>query len=383
MLKRDDNMKTVKLLHCADIHIGAAESFLGDSAAKRRFETLLTFEKIMDIALSSKVDIVAVAGDLFDSNTIEERFIEAVFSKISAISPIKVVFSAGNHDPLNTESPFLRDNLPENLYVLGPKDECIPFENIGVNIYGRSFENSFLKGETAFTLPVRADRINILVQHGDLCHDLNSDYNAITPQFVKESTMDYIALGHKHTHTEIGRIDNTFFAYSGCPEGQGFDETDSKGIYIGEIGKGYCNLQFIPISKRLHIHEKIDITGLCDNGEISSYILESLAKDYGGGFSENLYKIELTGDISPDFQLLLAEIESRLSAELYFVKLKDSTEFKIDYISLSNEKSLKGIFVKKMLEKQQTASDEQKEILKQALKLGIKAFMGEVKYDED
>ena len=41
------DMKSVKILHCADIHIGAAESFLKNNAESRRIETLLTFEKII------------------------------------------------------------------------------------------------------------------------------------------------------------------------------------------------------------------------------------------------------------------------------------------------------------------------------------------------
>ena len=40
-------MESVKILHCADLHIGAAASFLNERAENRRFEALLTFERIM------------------------------------------------------------------------------------------------------------------------------------------------------------------------------------------------------------------------------------------------------------------------------------------------------------------------------------------------
>ena len=42
--------------------------------------------------------------------------------------------------------------------------------------------------------------------------------------------MDYIALGHIHKFSGIKRIGNTYYAYSGCPEGRGFDEEGDKGI---------------------------------------------------------------------------------------------------------------------------------------------------------
>lgn len=375
-------MKTVKILHTADFHIGAAESFLKTEASKRRFENLLTFEKIIDLGAQKNVDIIAIAGDLFDSNQIEERFIDAVFEKISSIK-IPVVFCAGNHDPLNSDSPFLNRELPENLYVLGAEDECITFEGISLKCYGRSFTDVYLKGEEQFTVEASKDYVNLMVQHGELKSDLSSDYNSITPNFVKTSGMDYIALGHVHKKTPIGKIDNTYFAYCGCPEGQGFDELDDKGVYIGEIGKGVCNLEFIPVSRRKHIHHKTDITGLFSTEEICAKILNDLSLNYNENFRDNLYKIELTGEILPDTKVIKPEILSRLQNELYFVKLKDSTELQVDFEVLSKEPSLKGIFVKRMLEKLKAADENDKPLYKKALNLGLKAFLGEVKYDED
>lgn len=376
--------KTVKILHTADIHLGAQESFLGKNAPQRRFETLSTFEKIINLAISENIDVIALAGDIFDSNRIEERFIKAVFEKIASAAPIKVIFAAGNHDPLNSDSPFLNYSLPENLYVLGTCDECLTFEDISLRVYGRSFESVSLKGEEAFGITdISQDYVNLMIQHGELSSSLNSEYNPITPKFVKNSRMDYIALGHIHKSSEIGRIDNTFFAYSGCPEGQGFDELDEKGVYIGEIGKNTCNLKFVSVSKRMHIHEKIDISGFEDSGKIANAILERLSSAYGENFRDNLYKIELTGEINPETEILTAELESRLATEVYFAKIKDCTVFYVNLEELSKEITLKGIFVKKMLEKEAEATEEQKPLIRKALNLGLKAFIGEVDYNED
>ncbi len=376
-------MNTLKILHCADVHIGAAESFLGAGSDARRYETLMTFERIVDLAISRRVKLVAIAGDLFDCNTVEQRFAEAVLAKIAEASDIKFIFAAGNHDPLDSQSPFLNRTLPDNLYVLGAADECVVFEEMGLKVYGRSFGSTHLKGEERLSLAADSNYINILVQHGELKSDLNSDYNAITPAFVKNSGMDYIALGHVHKRTEIGRIGDTFFAYCGCPEGQGFDELDEKGVYLGEIGKGVCDLEFVPIAKRRHIHEKIDISACCENGEIATAIIDRLKEKQGENYRENLYKIELIGGISAETQIVLPELESRLSAELYFVKLRDNTEFTLDLEALSNEPTLKGVFVKKMLAKIASATDEEQRLYKKALNLGLKAFRSEVKYNED
>ncbi len=371
-------MNSVKILHTADIHIGAADAFLGANADSRRFETLLTFENIIDLGAQNGVDIIAIAGDLFDTSSVDTVFSNAVLKKIESIPQIKVVYCAGNHDPLNSNSPFLNNPLPQNLYVLPENDTCFTFDNLKARVYGRSFTATHLAGEEEFSLQVpRDDYINIMVQHGELKGDLNSDYNAITPRFIKKSGMDYIALGHVHKHTPIGKIENTAFAYCGCPEGQGFDELDEKGIYLGEVQKGKADLKFVPVSKRKHLHEKIDIT---DTDDISAQIINILKEKYND-FENHLYKIELIGDIPEYLNINLSEITARLSEKLYFVKVKDSTEYKIDLEALSKETTLKGIFVKNMLSKMKDTDNPEQ--IKKALKLGLKAFSSEVKYNEN
>lgn len=375
-------MNTVKILHCADIHIGAAESFLGAAAESRRYETLLTFERIVDLCISNGVQVLAIAGDLFDSNSVENSFIEAVLDKISNAKDLKVIFAAGNHDPLNPQSPFLKYKLPENLYVLGVNEDVLTLPELKLRVYGRSFETAFLEGKRApDIIPEDDSLINLMIQHGELKSDLDSKYNAITREFILSSKMDYIALGHVHKRTEIGKLGNTYFAYCGCPEGQGFDELDEKGVFMGAIGKGICNLEFVPTAKRRHIHEKTDISAIdCD---ITDYILKSLQENYGEAYTENLYKIELTGSIAPETEINTADITARLSEKLYFVKVKNSTRAAVKLEELAKEQSLKGIFVKKMLEKMQGADEISRKKYECALNLGLKAFISEVKFDEN
>lgn len=375
-------MSSIKILHCADIHIGAAESFLGEKAASRRYETLLTFERIVDTAVENDVKLVAMAGDIFDSNSVENSFFDSVLNKIASAPQIKFIFSAGNHDPLDIRSPLLKKRLPENLYILKPRDDMIELDDLSLCVFGRSFESAFLKGQERFGIAPHKDYVNLMILHGDLNSDLNSSYNSITPDFIKNSGMDYIALGHIHKRTEIARLGGTYFAYCGCPEGQGFDETDQKGVYMGEIGKGFCNLEFVPLAKRMHICEKIDISSLSSATDISEYILSALAQKYGDDFAEHLYKIILTGGVTFE-DIPVEEIKSRLSDKVYYAKIRDNTEPALDFEALSKEATLKGIFVKNMLKAIDQAPTEEKETYKNALKIGLRAFSGEVNYNEN
>lgn len=376
-------MNTVKILHCADIHIGAPISFLHMKAPLRQSEILLNFEKIIDLCKVESVKLLLIAGDLFDSNSVSKELSNKVFRKIAENPELKVVYVAGNHDPLNMLSPFVKIQLPKNLFVLPTHDSVVTFEDLKVKVYGRSFETAFMKSEERFLLPVDEEYINILLQHGELNADENSQYNAISKDFLKNSGMDYVALGHIHQRTEISKIGETYFSYCGSPEGQGFDETNEKGVYIGEIGKDFCDLKFVKTGKRQHILFKMDITGIHEH-QITENILNSLQISYGENYAENLYKIELIGNINPDEEINISEIISRLNETLFFAKVIASFKPKIDFEQLAQEKSLKGIFVKTMLEKIDNAvTDQEKKICIMALNNGLKAFSSEVIMDEN
>lgn len=377
-------MPSVRVLHCADVHIGAAESFLGLRAASRRAEALITFENIIKKAADMQIDIVLIAGDLFDSNKIEASVAESVLSCIRSVPNIKVMYSAGNHDPLNQDSPFSAEALPENLYVFDKSGGFFTFEDLKVRVYGMSFGEVYCQNAVLFEkYPISDEYINLMCIHGDLRADGVSLYNPITPKFIENSGMDYIALGHVHQNSGILRLGKTHFAYSGCPEGQGFDESGEKGVYAGEISKGECKMSFVPTAKRTHIRETIDISDCGKAGDISDKILKILEQKYGSNFGENLYRITLTGDLAEGFSVPTAEIIARLEGCVYFAKIKDRTSIKTDYSVLAKEKSLKGIFVKNMLSRINSAAPEEKQTFQSALTVGLKAFDSEVNFDEN
>ena len=77
-------METVKILHCADLHIGAREAALGEKSLARKAEALITFENIVKLAKEQSVDLLLIAGDLFCSNATEYSSVSRVIDCIAA-----------------------------------------------------------------------------------------------------------------------------------------------------------------------------------------------------------------------------------------------------------------------------------------------------------
>ncbi len=376
---------TVRILHTADLHLGCEFAFLSQSErAKRKAELIICCENIFKICHANSIDFLLLSGDVFESNNVDEDTIGAFFACFKLAVDTQVIFAAGNHDPLTANSPFLRGNLPENLTVIDTCDQFIPFEEKGVNIYGKSFSSTYMTGSEAFSLPVADDgRINIMVLHGDTGTDMSSGYNTITKEFIKNSNMDYIALGHIHEFSGVQTVGKTRYAYSGCPEPHGFDETGSKGVICANIGKDTFEYRFVPTAIRRHEEVQVDVSECTDNVSAAEQVEAILKDNFGKKYGENLYKIILCGQVSEDYKVNKNQILRRIKDGLFFAKIKDNTEIKINLSLAAKENSFKGKFIKNMLLRLEQAEQGNKWKIEKALYLGLKAFDSEVKYNED
>ncbi len=372
---------SVRILHTADWHLGAAFSYLSHAKRQtRKAELILTGEKILNICKKNEIPLLLLPGDVFDSNSANADTVSAFLGCVRKYSDTRVVIAAGNHDPLTADSPFLCSPLPQNLYILGTNDECIYFEDIGVRVYGKSFKNVYMQSSERFSIiPPTDDIINIMVLHGDT--EADSNYNRITPEFIRNSGMDYIALGHIHTFSGVRQLDSVYYAYPGCPEPHGFDETGEMGVICAVVSKGKVEHQFVPTAARRHETVRIDIGAATDNAAAAEIVKAELRSRFGETFDKNLYKIILCGEIQENMNISTDEVLARIADDVFFAKLRNETRFSADLQSLSNENTLKGKFVKTMLEK--ISAEPDNKALDSALNIGLRAFFTEVKYDEN
>jgi len=185
--------------------------------------------------------------------------------------------------------------------------------------------------------------------------------------------LDYLALGHRHGFSNIKREGETFYAYSGCPEGRGFDELGEKGIIIGEVYKGYNNLKFRAISQRVYELIEVDLTGINSQEEILRLIISSVDENKR---VENFYKVILKGEVYSELSINIKKLQYRLKEMFYYIKIIDETTVKLDYDMVKNENSLRGIFLRKVYKKLEE-EPENKESLERALKLAFNALREE------
>ena len=98
----------LRLLHTADVHLGARHADLGGAASAQRERQFAAFAASVDLALAEKVDAFLVAGDLFDSNVQPRRSIERVAAELGRLvsARIRTVMVPGTHDVYDRASVY-------------------------------------------------------------------------------------------------------------------------------------------------------------------------------------------------------------------------------------------------------------------------------------
>ena len=138
----------IKILHTADLHLGAKLGWLGKKAELYRQEMLETFSRIVDKAIEKNVDLFFVVGDLFDSPNPTPHTVAYVKKEIDRLSKenIFTVILPGNHDRYESGSVYEHENIvtPPNGHVSKNEEaEVIPIESLNLEIYGGAVTKQF------------------------------------------------------------------------------------------------------------------------------------------------------------------------------------------------------------------------------------------------
>lgn len=350
----------MKLIHCADLHLDSRmESSLPKTKAKeRRLEILRTFTRMVEYASVKNVDAILLCGDLFDAKTISVRARNCVLDAILRHPKIIFYYLPGNHDQIS----FINDlgEVPENLKIFGK--EWTSYEQDGVVITGAEMSDESAEDFLA-NLVLNADQTNIVMLHGMI-----PEYGPVSLQTLRGRNIDYLALGHIHGFRQDKLDERGIWCYCGCLEGRGFDECGEKGCVQLEIQSGKIISGFLPFAQRTFHEVPVDITGLMTQEEIQRAIQSALQEIPG----KDIVKILLTGEVSPEAEKDTRWIQKWLENDFYFMIIKDKTRLSIRPEDYAYDISLKGEFVRLVMDSDMTEDEKE-----QVLRLGIRALAGE------
>lgn len=391
----------MKLIHCADLHLDASmtSNLSKEKAKERKNELLMTFNRMIQYAREEGVCAILIAGDLFDRKKVSKTAFNTVWQAITENPQIEFYYLEGNHGVGAMFGSL--DDVPGNLRLFGDKwteydieDES--GERITINGIELNEDNS-AKAQDGLVL--NPDFFNIVMLHGQEAeHSSKDKAEVINIRAFKNRGIDYMALGHIHSYRE-GTLDGRgVYCYCGCLEGRGFDECGEHGFVLLDINpqEHSCVRTFVPIAGRSIYALDIDITG-CNtsvdivkrieaelahadkSGEVSAegVVIEDRAGNGAGAgykYSKDcLMKFILTGEVDIESEIDTGYLLKHFEDRFYFLKIYDETRLRVNYDAFALDISLKGEFVRAVMDDSQLDEDEKADIIR----CGIRILAGE------
>ena len=342
----------MKLLHSADWHLDSPmNGWSREETAFLRSELMGIPEKVARLCRSEQCDAMLLSGDLFDGPYTKESF--RAVSHALEDAGVPVFITPGNHDFCRVGSPYSSEVWPGNVHIFkNTAMESVLLPEFDCEVFGAGYSAMdcppLLKD--FHCAPDHAIRIGVL--HGDATQS-SSPYCPISAQQVRDSGLQYLALGHIHKAGSF-RAGGTLCAWPGCPMGRGYDETGMGGVLIAELG-GEVKASFMPLGT-LQFHDNA-----VDAGEDPIAAAGSLLP---GVKSEDFYRLTFTGYSQP---IDLDRVKAAFP-HVKHLQLRDRTLPEIDLWSAAGEDTLEGVYFKLLKDGMDTGS----EVLKRHLKLAAR-----------
>ena len=357
----------LKFIHAADFHLDSPFGALTtqQAAARRRESRELAF-RLANYVNQQGIDLVLLAGDLFDSNSAFRETGEQLAQAFGQMRA-RVFVAPGNHDWYGPGSPWLTVNWPENVTIF--RENLLTAVDIpewNLTIHGAAFTGDqqtagFLAG---FAAP-EDGRTHIGLLHGEV-DPAEDRYGPIRREEIAGSGLTYLALGHIHKRTEPFRCGGTLCAWPGCPEGRGFDELGEKGFYQGTLENGAVSLRFVPFARRRYEILEVDVTGKDPRAALEAALPPDTA--------QHLYRILLTGETGEGGANAPA-LREALADRFYALDIRDHTRMAEDVWKREHEDSLRGLFLRELRAKWKAATtEEERETITRAARFGLAAL---------
>lgn len=288
----------VRLLHCADLHLDAV---LGDSVRASACDDLTAEERVLlrdapllsldlmgSCAVENNVDLVVIAGDIFDSRdraTNDQRVRSRFTAFLSLLNEheIDVAIALGNHDPIKSITK-LSKAWPDNVHLFSAKNpETILLEKSGckIAVHGVSYATNDESRElSSMYPPAVAGAVNVGVLHTNVGGNAqHTNYAPSTSESLTSHLYDYFALGHVHKRSIIS--ESPHVAYSGNSQGLSAKpaEQEPKGCVLITIDLpgGSVESSFVPTDAVRYISVPINAHDFLEADDIVSFASQTIS----------------------------------------------------------------------------------------------------------
>jgi len=350
----------LRLLHTADVHLGARHADLGDAATAQRERQFAAFKAAVDLAIERKVDLFLVAGDLFDSNTQPRRSVERVAAELARLaqSKIRSVIVPGTHDCYERASIYRAYDVKalagstsddDLVTVITPDQPALHLPMLDTTIHAAVFAT-----KRAPFSPLRDVHVDsatepratwhVGVVHGALAIPDRTDRDevVVTKEEIAASGLDYLALGHWHS-TQKGKAGSTTYAYSGAPEPVAVDQDGAGKVLVVSLddaaGGKVVTVEEAAVGQTTFVRLDVDAARL--NGQS-----DLIAKLQAKANPDLVLEARLTGVRPDELDVDPGEVEEQLKGSFLRLRVRDQSIPALSAGAIPSADTITGAFIR-------------------------------------
>lgn len=314
---------SLRCLHTADLHLDwAFDKMPPQQRAIRSREVAARLKTIADLAVEQRVQVLLVAGDLFDTPDVAAAtaaYAAGIFAELEGRG-IRVALIPGNHDPVVPGSVWESQAFPPNVCMFRASEwrhvEIID----GLHMYGIPFIPA-LAGEPVLRRLelVPSSGYHVALLHGQFLEIEGGShhYYPFVGADMAASGLDYLALGHVHRPLALPPAGRTQSWYPGSPTRFTFRNLQERQVVLVELAGGQvqCQPLFLPDRPYLQLPVAVDTTPAEGIGQTLAAVADP----------EACVQVVLKGGAEAGRQSLAEAILQDWGHQFFFLEVVDHT----------------------------------------------------------
>ena len=357
--------------------------------AQRKQDLWQTFEAVLSLCRSEKVELLFLTGDLFEQEYVHKETVERVARALAKLMDTKIFIVPGARDPFVTTSAYRLAVWPNNVHIFSSGISSVEIPSQNVTVYGAGWtayhqEVPFLDGFHS-TLD---GTIPIMLLHAEVDSIKNSEgFVPILPEHIASSGL---ALGHQEGWSGIQKAGETVWADSGFLEARTFGQSGPHGVIIGEIKQDSARFEFRELGQRHYIEKTLAI-----QANIEALTTKLLVETSSEERQRDLFRIKLSGPFRK-VEAAVHPLQTLLADKFRFVEVvhtegETNSQLEPDVVTPletmagieDGYSTLTQVFINKLKERQVTSvSAESHEHWELVMKIGL-AALGQGRIDDE
>ena len=348
----------LRLLHTADVHLGARHADLGDAAAAQRERQFAAFKASVDLAINEQVDLFLVAGDLFDSNVQPKRSVERVAAELGRLAKARIrsVLVPGTHDVYDRSSVYRAYDMAalagsrsqdELIVVLTPDHPWIHLQALDVVVHGPCFPTkrapySPLRDLAALEVPPATWKIGVLHAAVAIPGRTDGDEVVVTVEEIAATGLDYLALGHWHS-AQVAKTKGITYAYAGAPEAIAVDQDKAGKVLLVTLdekaGTHAVHVEERQVGRTTFARQELDASTI---GSQPAFI----EKLKGQADPDLVLDVRLIGVRPDELDFDPQEVENALKSSFLKVRIRDASQPALTEGAIPSAETITGAFIR-------------------------------------